>query len=67
MKTTLYVNRELLREAMELAGLKGFTETIEAALKEFIRRKRLEKLAASLGKVDLALNDRILEELRRNE
>ncbi|MDK2889019.1 antitoxin of type II TA system, VapB [Desulfofundulus australicus DSM 11792] len=67
MKTTLYVNRKLLREAMELAGLKGITETIEAALTEFVRRKRLEKLAASLGRVDLALNDSALEEIRRDE
>lgn len=67
MKTTLYVNRKLLREAMDLAGLKGITETIEAALAEFVRRKRLEKLAASLGRVDLALNDSGLEEIRRDE
>ena len=67
MKTTLYVNRKLLHEAMALAGLKGLTETIEVALTEFIRRKRLEKLATSLGKVDLALNDSILEEIRRDE
>lgn len=67
MKTTLYVNRKLLREAMDLAGLKGLTETVEAALTEFVRRRRLEKLAASLGKTDLALNDRILEELRQDE
>ncbi|MGQ9556693.1 MAG: type II toxin-antitoxin system VapB family antitoxin [Desulfurispora sp.] len=67
MKTTLYVNRQLLQEAMELAELKSITETIEKALVEFVRRKRLEKLAASLGQVDLALDDSMLEELRRNE
>lgn len=63
LKATLYVNRELLHEAMELGGLKGFTETIEVALKEFVRRKRLEKLAASLSKTDLALDDRFLPAL----
>ncbi|MGB9847138.1 MAG: type II toxin-antitoxin system VapB family antitoxin [Desulfotomaculales bacterium] len=67
MKTTLYVDRKLLYEAMNLAGLKGITETIEAALKEFVRRKRLEKLAASLGRIDLMLNDSVLEEIRRDE
>lgn len=67
MKTTLYVNRELLREAMELAGLKGITETVEAALKEFVRRKRLERLAASLGRVELALDDSALEEIRQDD
>ena len=67
MKTTLYVDRKLLREAMDLAGLKGLTETVEVALTEFVRRRRLEKLAASLGKTDLALDDRILEKLRQDE
>ncbi|MGQ9825677.1 MAG: type II toxin-antitoxin system VapB family antitoxin [Desulfotomaculales bacterium] len=67
MKTTLYVNRKLLNEAMNLAGLKGITETIEAALTEFVRRKRLEKLAASLGRIDLMLNDSVFEEIRRDE
>jgi len=67
LKTTLYVNRKLLREAMDLAGLKGITETIEVALTEFVHRKRIEKLAASLGKTDLAINDRLLEELRQDE
>ena len=64
MKTTLYVDRNLLREAIEMAGTKGITETIEVALREFVRRKRLEKLVASLGKVDLAINDAELEEMR---
>ncbi|RDV81832.1 type II toxin-antitoxin system VapB family antitoxin [Ammonifex thiophilus] len=67
MKTTLYVDRKLLQEAMELAGFKSFTETIEAALKEFVRRKKLEKLAEALGRTELALDDRLLEELRRDE
>lgn len=52
---------------MDLAGLKGITETIEVALTEFVHRKRIEKLAASLGKTDLAINDRLLEELRQDE
>jgi hypothetical protein len=67
MKTTLYVDRDLLRAAMDLSGLKSYTRVINAALEEFVRRKRLECLAASLGKVDLALDDRTLEELRRDE
>jgi len=67
VKTTLYVDRNLLEEATKLAGLKSFTETIHAALSEFVRRKRLEQLAASLGTIDLALDDRALEELRRDD
>ncbi len=43
------------------------TETVNLALAEFVRRKRLEKLAASPGSADLDPDDRILEEIRRNE
>ncbi|ADI02876.1 type II toxin-antitoxin system VapB family antitoxin [Syntrophothermus lipocalidus] len=64
MKTTLYVDRKLLQEAMQMAGTKGITETIDTALREFVRRKRLEKLAATLGKVDLAMSDEELGETR---
>ena len=67
MKTTLYVDRGLLCEAMALAGKKGFTETIETALTEFVRRRQIQKLAASLGTIDIALDDQALEELRRDE
>jgi len=67
VKTTLYVNRDLLRQAMDLSGIKSSTGVIDAALKEFVRRKRLERLAASLGKMELTFDDRSLEELRRDE
>lgn len=67
MKTTLYVDRNLLREAKELSGEKNYTSVIEAALREFVRRKRLERLAESLGRMPLALDDGALEELRRDE
>lgn len=67
IKTTLYGDRNFLRAAMDLSGLKSYTRVINAALEEFVRRKRLERLAASLGKVDLALDDRALEESRRDE
>ncbi|MBC7077454.1 MAG: hypothetical protein H5T92_03995, partial [Synergistales bacterium] len=53
-----------LQVAMDLSGIKSYTGVINAALKEFVCRKRLERLAASLGKVDLALDDHTLEELR---
>ena len=53
-----------MQEAMQMAGTKGITETIDAALREFVRRKRLEKLAATLGKVDLAMSDEELGETR---
>jgi len=67
MKTTLYVNRELLEEAMSLAGTQKITDVVNLALNEFIRRRRLERLAEKLGREDLALTLDDLEEMRRDQ
>lgn len=67
MKTTLYVNRELLEEAMALAGTKKITEVVNLALNDYIRRRRLEILSAKLGRQDYALTLDDLEEMRRDE
>jgi len=66
MKTTLYVNRELLNEAMALAGTTKITEIVNLALSEFIRRRRLEMLSAKLGRQDYGLTLDDLEEMRRD-
>ncbi len=49
---------ELIDEAREVAGLKSKTETVIYALRELIRRKRLEELKAMFGttEVDVDLN-----------
>lgn len=67
MKTTLYVNRQLLEEAMALSNLRKITEVVNLALEEFVRRRRLEMLADRLGREDLALTLEDLEEMRRDE
>lgn len=67
MRTTLYVNRELLEEAMRLAKRRKMTETIDLALREFIRKRRIERLASRLGTQDLDLTLEELEEMRRDE
>ncbi|MFZ5631563.1 MAG: type II toxin-antitoxin system VapB family antitoxin [Bacillota bacterium] len=67
MKTTLYVKRELLEEALALAGTRKITEVVNLALGEFIRRRRLERLADRLGREDFALTLSDLEEMRRDE
>jgi Bacterial antitoxin of type II TA system, VapB len=51
-----------LEEARRALGTKGVRDTVETGLKEAIRRRRLEELLCSLGKVDL---DLIPEELAR--
>lgn len=40
-RTTINLDRELLRQARELLGTTGVTATVNAALAEVVRRRRL--------------------------
>ena len=42
MRTTLYIKEDLLKEAKKLSGAKTKKETVEMALEEFVRKKKLE-------------------------
>lgn len=64
MRRTVVIDDRLLEEAREVLGTKGIRETIEAGLREVIRRRRLEELRRSLGKIELDLNPAELERLR---
>ncbi len=44
---------ELVDEARQATGLKSKTETVIFALREVIRRKRLEELKSMFGKTDI--------------
>jgi Arc/MetJ family transcription regulator len=61
-RTTLVIDEQLLKEARQLSGAKTKKEAIEIALREFVRRMRLKKIATHAGKVELVLSQ---EELRR--
>jgi len=61
-RTTVVLDEELLSEAQEALGTRVVRETIEAGLREVVRRKRLEGLRRALGRTELALG---LEELLR--
>ena len=50
MRTTLVINEELLNEAKTLSGGKTKKEAVEAALEEFIRRRKAKKLLGLEGK-----------------
>ena len=62
MKTTVVIDEELLREAMEATGAKTKREAIESGLRELVRRKSLKALREELGSFDLDLS---LQELER--
>ena len=53
MRTTLDLPEDLLEEARAGLGFKSKTDTIIMALRELVRRQRLEKLKALMGHVNL--------------
>ena len=64
MRRTVVIDDKLLEEARRVLGTKGVRDTVEAGLKETVRRARLEELRRSLGKVDLDLTPEVLTRLR---
>ncbi len=53
MRTTLDLPEELLDEARRGLGFKSKTDTIVLALRELVRRQRLDELKGLLGRVEL--------------
>ena len=56
MRTTLVLPDGLVEAAREAAGLASKTDTVVFALKEVIRRKRIDDLKAMFGTVDIRLD-----------
>jgi hypothetical protein len=56
MRTTLILPDGLVESAREAAGLASKTDTVVYALKEVIRRKRIDDLKAMFGTVDVRLD-----------
>lgn len=50
-RTNLVLDEELLKEATREMGLKTYSATVNAVLKEAVRRMRVRKLADFVGKV----------------
>jgi Arc/MetJ family transcription regulator len=53
MRTTLDLPDRLLEEARDALGFKSKTDTVVLALRELVRRKRLDELKALMGSVRL--------------
>ncbi|RPJ85745.1 MAG: type II toxin-antitoxin system VapB family antitoxin [Acidobacteria bacterium] len=53
MRTTLDLPAELIEEARAALGFKSKTDTVVLALRELLRRRRLEDLKDLLGRVEL--------------
>jgi Arc/MetJ family transcription regulator len=53
MRTTLDLPDGLVEEAQRLLGFKSKTDTVVLALREVIRRSRIEELKSLLGTIQL--------------
>jgi len=56
MRATLNIPDELVKEAQEATGARTKTETIVIALKELVKRKKVEGLIALRGKIPIDYN-----------
>jgi len=53
MRTTLDLPADLIEEARNILGFKSKTDTVVLALREVVRRSRVDELKALMGRVQL--------------
>ncbi len=53
MKTTLNIPEDLLEEAQKLSKSKTKTETVVKALREYVRKLRVERILSYAGKLQM--------------
>jgi Arc/MetJ family transcription regulator len=53
MRTTLDLPTDLVEEARNVLGFKSKTDTVVLALREVVRRSRVDELKALMGRVQL--------------
>jgi Arc/MetJ family transcription regulator len=56
MRTTLDIPEDLMDEARSILGFKSKTDVVVVALRELIRRKRIEELKGLAGKLELKVD-----------
>jgi Arc/MetJ family transcription regulator len=56
MRTTLDLPGDLLEEARTALGFKSKTDTVVMALRDLVRRRRLDELKALMGRVQLQVD-----------
>jgi Arc/MetJ family transcription regulator len=65
MRTTLDLPVELVEEARERLGYKSKTDTVIFALKEIVRRGRIEDLKDLMGKIEFEFDPTAIRERSR--
>jgi Arc/MetJ family transcription regulator len=67
MRTTIDIDKGLLKDAQEALGAASASKAVNIALREVVRRKRLEEVRSRMGKGDFALDWREMEEIEMQE
>jgi len=52
MATNLAIDNDLLNKALEVGGFRSKKDTVNAALEEFIRRRKSEDIINLFGKIE---------------
>jgi len=66
-KTTVIIDDNLLKAAIEVTKAKSKREVIEKGLNELVHKKNIEALRKELGTFDLGLTLEKLNEIRKAE
>ena len=66
-KTTVIIDDNLLKAAIEVTKSKSKREVIEKGLIELVHKKNIEALRKELGTFDLSLTPEKLNEIRKAE
>ena len=56
MATNLAINDQLLNSALEIGGFRSKKDTVNAALEEFIQRRKAEEVINLFGKIEFDEN-----------
>lgn len=65
MRTTLTLENDLVEEVLKATSAKNKTRAVTTALREFVRRKKIDRLRSLLGTVELDLES--ISKLRQLE
>jgi len=67
VRTTVDLDEELVREVMDLLGVKTKRQAIQRSLEALVQQKKRERLRSKLGNLDLDLSLEELEWMRQHE
>jgi Arc/MetJ family transcription regulator len=67
MRTTVDLPEELMNDLMALSKTRKKKDAVRTALEEFVRRKKLEKLLALPGKIEISDVTAELERMELDE